>query len=270
MANKSGYVDGRQRDYPTISHLFQNKFEFRELASCLRELSSPRQQLYVWLDGILSSESVKNLYMAFELFEEFYPQLPFMNCKGEGSFNDIFDEAALNKLVRFKTRQRCCTVHPHFLCELVHIKNYGQNVLDKLLRCEDLVSSSHSKRVECLRLVPSVEFILVASDHWFRFASLNGDMTTFTVKLVPGLMSEFDMQLVGDESGSVTADNVHLIFQEFYITEEENQNPFFMHFLSWHGKPGYNMQRDDPRQYEWGDLFLSKGGYIRLIAFVTM
>ena len=42
MPNKSGYVDGRQRDDPTISHVFQNKFEFRELARCLRELSSPR------------------------------------------------------------------------------------------------------------------------------------------------------------------------------------------------------------------------------------
>ena len=31
--------------------------------------------------------------MAFELFEEFYHGLPFMKYEGEGSFNDIFDEA---------------------------------------------------------------------------------------------------------------------------------------------------------------------------------
>ena len=45
------------------------------------------------LDGILSSEKVKNRYMVFELFEEFYHGLPFMKYEGEGSFNDIFDEA---------------------------------------------------------------------------------------------------------------------------------------------------------------------------------
>ena len=75
--------------------------------------------------------------MFFEVFEEFYPYPSFFLYQGEDVFDNIFDKEALDKLVQLKTRQGCSSVHPHFLCKLMHIKAYGRKVLDTLPRCED-------------------------------------------------------------------------------------------------------------------------------------
>ena len=249
-----------------IPHLFQWKGEFYETRSASSALETPKERTDLLLNGFLQSPNIKNMYMVFEAFEDISSRLEF-------------DEDHVAKLVEFKNKKGFGHVHPYFLCHLDLLKNKYPYFLDMLLRCEDLVSSVKSRKIESCDCVSATKFLNQESTYSFSIPRAlvgSGDYPVSEVHVKGGLGNDFNVQLKSD---ILKAKNIHIIFKIIAIHNKKRDISEYMHFQSWYGKPSYCMDSGGA-QYMWGDICLGRGVcgngtdfedvLVKLIAFVDV
>ena len=249
-----------------IPHLFHWKGEFDEIRSALYALETPKERTDILLNGFLQSSNIINMYMVFEALEDVSSRLEF-------------DENHVSKLVEFKNKNEFGHVHPYFLCHLDLLRYKYPYFLDMLLRCEDLVSSVMSEKIESRDCVSATKILNQESTFSFSLPSALCDIGNYPVieiHVKGGLGNVFDIQLKSDV---LKAKNIHIIFKIIAIHNKKYDISEYMHFQSWCGKPSYCM---DPggAQYMWGDICLGRGVcgngtdcedvLVKLIAFVDV
>ena len=202
----------------TIPHLFNWEGEFSQLLKDSYHSKTVKERTDLLLDGFLQSPNIINMYMVFEAFDDLFTELKF-------------DRDHVTKLVEFKNKNGFGHIHPYFLCNLRFLKSCHRYFLDMLLRCEDLVSTVKSKKVESNECVSVVKFVNQNSIYSFFI-----DECRFKVhvKGKPRTINAFDILL---ESDTLKAESIHLIFRVVSIYKEKLSIGYHMAFQSWKGAP---------------------------------